>query len=165
MKSSKGRTTDPGPEDLGSALNSVLQDDQARARAAAVERRPRSPNVRGTALVALGLVAAWLLIAPPAWLQPVEPDLPPPALTVRTSASTMVTQAIAMVAFYRERGRLPGTLGELGPEPSDIRYQANGGASFELRMAFGDSIMALPVVVPPTGQPDYTIDVRPGVAP
>ncbi len=165
MKSSKTGTTDPDPEDLGSALDSVLQDDQARARAAAAERRPRSPYVRGTALIALGLLAAWLFIAPPAWLQPVEPDLPPPALTLRTSASTLVTQAIAVVAYYRERGRLPGTLAELEPRPSDIRYQANGGASFELRMAFGDSTMALPVVIPLTGQPDYSIDVRPGVAP
>lgn len=136
---------DPAPPDGPSdeaheAVRDVLLQE-ARRREREKDARRAGGRQRGggplawTAAVLLAGVALWLLVAPPAAIQP---DPPVELGTAELEAGLRMDMYVAAsrVLEYREtEGSLPGSLTEAVEDPSDtvdITYEPAGGGAFRL---------------------------------
>ena len=133
-------------------VQEVLREQEAKD---AVRHPPAGPpgtttfRIGATALVAI--VALWLWLLPPAWIEFTAP--PPLPVQVEEAGLRMAIylQAQRIERFRRERGRLPDVLAEAGEPLSGVSYDrldagtfrlTGAGANMELTYHSADSIAA-----------------------
>jgi hypothetical protein len=89
----------------------------------------------------LGVLAVYLLIAPPAWVV-VNPIAPPPDEEVVEGLRTGMWWATAKIESYRAaNGRLPASLEEAGVNPdqaAELDYTPRGDSTYVLIAVVGD---------------------------
>ena len=117
---------DPGISDdaeRAALLAAILRDHERRSRVWEPPPPRRSSRPTRIAAAVLGLVAVWLWLLPPGWLQP---DLPPPVPVELQEAGLrlgMYLQAQQIESFRRSRGRLPDVLEETGEPIPGMHYR------------------------------------------
>ncbi len=138
----------PPPPDskqtLYEAAITAIEDRSAKDAAARREAVPRTNAPRLLVLALVAAVGVVLLALQPAWLA--GPKTPPPEPAGIAAASlrlTLVRERQRVLAFERERGRLPATLAETGSPLADIDYTPEGDGRFSLAARAGDSLIVL----------------------
>jgi len=89
----------------------------------------------------LGLLAVYLLIAPPAWVV-VSPIAPPPDAEVVADRRTAMYFLTTKIDGYRMRtGRLPATLAEANIVAEGVDYTLQGDSTYVLMAMVGEEAM------------------------
>jgi hypothetical protein len=129
-------------QETADTLAAVLKHAAARDEAAKKKsKRRRQPKWMLPLGVNLGVLAVYLLIAPPAWvvLNDIEP--PPPAVQVANLQRAIVFQAGRINSYQAINGRLPESLEEAGSPTPGVQYHVRGASSYQLVGSVGDQIV------------------------
>jgi|SRR6056297_3410375 len=115
-------------------LAQVLKHAAEREEASQKKKKPQSqPKWMLPLGINLGVLAVYLLIAPPAWvvLNPIEP--PPPEQQLVGLRTAMYFTASRIEAYRMENGRLPERLEDTGAVGADdLEYFARGTNNYQL---------------------------------
>lgn len=115
-------------------LAEVLKHAAAREEASRKKKKPQSqPKWMLPLGINLGVLAVYLLIAPPSWvvLNPIEP--PPPEQQLVGLRTAMYFTASRIEAYRLENGRLPERLEDTGANGSDgLEYFLRGTGNYQL---------------------------------
>lgn len=113
--------------DARDAVEAVLRDQQDRARKRA-DATPGPPADRtGAWVVAAAVLAgllAWVILAPPALLQPAPFPEPPPIEVEAGLRMEVFVAATAVARHVEATGRLPESLGQIMEDPEDTAFVA-----------------------------------------
>lgn len=124
---------------LAEVLKHAAERDEAQRR----KRKPRAqPRWMLPLGLNLGVLAVYLLIAPPAWvvLNPIEP--PPPEEQVVGLRTAMYFTASRIEAYRLANGRLPERLDEVGASAAaGLEYFPRGAAGYQLVGSVGSETL------------------------
>lgn len=123
---------------VAAVLKHAAEREQAAKARPAPKKQPKWMLPLG---LNLGVLAVYLLIAPPAWVELNRIDPPPDDELVEDLRGGMLF-VTSKIESYRERtGRLPSTLLEAGVNPAQaeaIRYTPRADSTYELIVLAGD---------------------------
>lgn len=134
------RSPDSNPssgESTRAAVEAILDDERERQAREQQESRKTPQRTASLTLVALaiGAVAAWVWISPPALVQPAPFPEPTTAQIEAGLRMDMYAAALGVQRFVEDNGSLPRSLPEALEEPSDaedLGYQPLPDGSFRL---------------------------------
>jgi len=126
-------------QEAAEAVAAVLKHAAERDEAAKLKMEPKKqPKWMLPLGLNLGVLAVYLLIAPPAWVV-VNPIAPPPdEQVVQNLRAAMYMNAAKIESFRRANGRLPATLAEAGVSLENVDYAPQGDSVFLLVSTVGD---------------------------
>ena len=124
---------------VAAVLKHAAERDQAAKQKMAPKQQPKWMLPLG---LNLGVLAVYLLIAPPAWVV-VNPIAPPPDEEVIDHTRTAMYLATSKIdAFQSREGRLPATLAEAGVAGADAIEYTPRGESYVLISLIGEETMS-----------------------
>ncbi len=127
-------------QEAAEAVAAVLKHAAERDEAAKKKVEPKSqPKWMLPLGLNLGVLAVYLLIAPPSWVV-VNPIAPPPEEEVVENLMSGMYFYASKIESYRTRtGRLPATLTEAGiAATGQVSYSLQGDSTFVLVATIGD---------------------------
>ena len=128
-------------EAVAAVLKHAAERDQAAKKKAPPKQQPKWMLPLG---LNLGVLATYLLIAPPSWVI-VNPIAPPPDEEVVDNLRTGMFFVKARIdAYLMRQGRLPGSLAEADVSPSqaaEIDYAPRGDSTYVLIAVVGDEVI------------------------
>lgn len=120
---------------VAAVLKHAAERDEAAKKRSAPRTQPKWMLPLG---VNLGVLAVYLLIAPPAWVV-VNPIAPPPDEDrLEDLRAGMYIYGMKIEGFRMTNGRLPATLAEVGISVEGIDYTPRGEAAYTLISSVGD---------------------------
>jgi hypothetical protein len=126
-------------EVVAAVLKHAAEREQAAQQKAPPKQQPKWMLPLG---LNLGVLAVYLLIAPPAWVV-VNPIAPPPDEELIEGTRTAMYFATAKIEAYRARvGRLPATLAEAGVAGADGFDYTPRGESYVLIAFVGEEAVS-----------------------
>jgi hypothetical protein len=129
-------------EAVAAVLKHAAERDQAAKLKAPPKQQPKWMLPLG---LNLGVLATYLLIAPPSWVV-VNPIAPPPDEEVVDNLRTGMFFVKARVDSYRtQRGRLPASLEEAGVSPdqaAEIGYTPRADSTYVLIAIVGEQTLS-----------------------
>jgi hypothetical protein len=121
-------------KETADTLAEVLKHAAQREQAARQKSKPRpQPKWMLPLGINLGVLAVYLLIAPPSWvvLNPIEP--PAPEVQVEGLRTAMYFTASRIEQYRNVNGRLPERLEDAGASPAaGVEYLRRGAESYQL---------------------------------
>ncbi|MDZ7780957.1 MAG: hypothetical protein U5R14_13640 [Gemmatimonadota bacterium] len=127
-------------KETADTLAEVLQHAAQRDEASRAKQKRRSQSKWMLPLgINLGVLAVYLLIAPPAWvvLNPIEP--PPPEEQLLGLRTAMYVTASQIEAYRAENGSLPEQLEDTGVNTGNgVEYFVRGGGDYQLVGSVGE---------------------------
>ena len=132
-------------EAVAAVLKHAAERDQAAKQKAPPKQQPKWMLPLG---LNLGVLATYLLIAPPEWRDWVEvnPINPPPDAEVVDNLRTgMWMTSTKIESYLAQQGRLPASLEEAGVNPdqaAEIDYTLRGDSAYVLIAIVGDQTVA-----------------------
>jgi len=116
-------------EAVAAVLKHAQERDQAAKQKVAPKKQPKWMLPLGANL---GLVAFYLLIFQPPWIE-LNPITQPPSSETRQRFAGSIGMAAGVIEQFRAReGRLPATLAEVGQAGLGIDYQRQGESAYVL---------------------------------
>ena len=129
-------------QEAADAVAAVLKHAAERQKAADEKPRPKKqPKWMLPVGANLGVLALYLLIAPPSWvvLDPVEG--PPAAQQVDGLRMAMFLQATRIEDYRIRNGRLPSRLEDAGSAASGVEYRVVGDTQYQLVATAADQAL------------------------
>ena len=119
---------------VAAVLKHAAEKDRAAHERAAPKKQPKWMLPLG---VNLGVLAVYLLIAPPDWvvMNPVQP--PDLAAQTESTQSALWLQAQRIESYRQQNGRLPDQLADAGSPVAGVEYVRQGD-QFQLIAMVGD---------------------------
>lgn len=134
---------------VAATLKHAAERDQAAKAKTAPKQQPKWMLPVG---LNLGLLAVYLLIAPPSWVvvSPIAP--PPPEQQVEGLRNAIYIASARIESFRIQNGRLPASLVEAGVASEDIDYTPQNDSTYVLSSVIGDQAVVLNTAVQSPGQ-------------
>lgn len=127
-------------KETADTLAEVLKHAAQREEASRKKTKPKgNPKWMLPLGINLGVLAVYLLIAPPSWvvLNPIE--APPAEEQVQDLRMAMFVVASRIENYRLQNGRIPAQLDELGmPAASGLTYVPQGASGYQLVGSLGD---------------------------
>lgn len=120
-------------QETAETLAEVLKHAAERDEKARLKQKPKAPPKWMLPLgVNLGVLAVYLLVAPPDWvvLNPIEP--PPAEQRIEDLRTAIYFQAQRVESYRQENGRLPERLEDVGGASTDVQYIVRGTSQYQL---------------------------------
>lgn len=134
---------------VAATIKHAAERDQAAKAKTAPKQQPKWMLPVG---LNLGLLAVYLLIAPPSWVV-VNPIAPPPPEQQVEGLRTAIYFASSRIESFRiQNGRLPTSLVEAGVASEDIDYTPQSDSTYVLSSVIGDQAVVLNTAVQSPGQ-------------
>ena len=136
-KPEKGRVSG---REMADALADVLKEESEKARDRRETDEKKKKDRRGTgpgAWLAFGVfavLAGYVWVGSPAWLDSSPPPVPPPLLEAGMRME-IFQSALVVEEFLENRGRLPDDLGEAGEPDAEVQYEALDRETYRLSLA------------------------------
>lgn len=129
----------PSGQETADAVKAVLQHSAERDQAARKKTAPKKQPKWMLPLGAnLGVLALYLLIAPPRWVV-LDPLQGPPAVRqLQDMRTAMFLQATRINAYRDENGRLPARLEDAGSTTAGVEYRVTGNGQYQLVTTVAD---------------------------
>lgn len=120
---------------VAAVLKHAAERDEAAKKKAAPRTQPKWMLPLG---VNLGVLAVYLLIAPPAWVVVNPIAAPPDERRLEDLRAGMYIYGMKIEGFRMANGRLPATLAEAGVSAEGIDYTPRGGSAYTLISSIGE---------------------------
>jgi hypothetical protein len=124
---------------VAAVLKHAAERDQAAKQRMPQKQQPKWMLPLG---LNLGVLAVYLLIAPPAWVVVNDFAAPPDEEVVETMRTAMYFATVKIDAFQSQEGRLPGTLGEAGVTGAEAIDYTPRGESYVLISFIGEETVS-----------------------
>jgi hypothetical protein len=120
---------------VAAVLKHAAERDKAAHQRTPAKQQPRWMLPLG---INLSLLAVYLLVFPPPWIQfnPIKP--PPDAERVESLHTGMFFLTVKIEAYRNANGHLPSTLAEAGIPGDDVDYTIRGDSSYVLIATVGE---------------------------